>query len=66
MVEGCLRTQLSCKMTRTNSAKSNAITFLGDCRGMPVFRNYLLIEEPENQRNLTGVSPELMLECVME
>ena len=27
---------------------------------------YLFIEEPENQRNLTGASPELMFECVMD
>jgi len=66
MIEGCLRTQLSCKTTRTNSANSTAVALLGNCRGMPVFRNYFLIEEPENQRNLTGVSPELMFECVME
>ena len=27
--------------------------------------NYFLSEEPENHRNFTGVSPELMFECVM-
>jgi hypothetical protein len=27
--------------------------------------NQRLIEEPENHRNFTGVSPALMLECVM-
>ena len=27
--------------------------------------DYFLSEEPENQRNFTGVSPELMFECVI-
>jgi hypothetical protein len=30
------------------------------------FTLYFLIDEPENHRNFTGVSPELILECVME
>ena len=32
----------------------------------PFRRDYLFSELPENQRNFTGVSPELIFECVMD